>query len=120
MNYAEFQESVAGRPPKRLSYADELLLMFRKEDGTYCGKFKPVERWYNAPHRKLRQQGLIKAGPLKLSIMGSRGEYIWFLTDKGKAEVEKAYERHKKYKSDLEVWGATVREARKRWREMHD
>ena len=115
MLYAEHQHRIAGRPPKQLSYMDQLLLMHRRADGTYCGKFKPIDRWYNSAHLKARREGLLKAGPLKIALEKGPGHYIWWLTDKGQNATEEAFVRQQKREEELKAWGEKVREARKLW-----
>ena len=120
MLYSEHQHRIAGRPPKQLSYMDQLLLMHRRADGTYCGKFKPIDRWYNSAHLKARRDSLISAGPVKVSLMDGPEANIWWLTDKGKKAVEEAFIRKQKYDEELKLWGEKVREARKLWKQQHE
>ena len=120
MLYSEHQHRIAGKPPKQLSYLDQLLLMHRRVDGTYCGKFKPIDRWYNNAHLKARRSGLIQAGPLKIALEKGPGHYIWWLTDKGESVAEEAAVRQQQYSEELKVWGEKVREARKLWQQQHE
>jgi hypothetical protein len=120
MLYSEHQHRIAGRPPKQLSYMDHLLLMHRRADGAYCGKFKPIDRCYNSAHLKARQQGLIKAGPIKIALAKGPSNYIWWLTDKGQKAAEEAWVRQQKYNENLAAWGEKVREARKLWKQQRE
>ena len=117
MLYSEHQERIAGKPPKGISYLDQVLLMHRKPSGEYVGKLKPYEHWYSRAHLKARRDGLLTAGPIKWAICGGPAEHFWFLTDKGKAAAEAAFARHCEYSTNLAAWGEKVQEARRLWQQ---
>lgn len=118
MIYSEHQRRIAGNPPKRISTLDKILLMHCKADGSFVGKFKPPERWFSRAHLKARRDGLLRAAGPQWSLLGSRPMHMWFLTDKGKAEAERAKARMAQYDEALKAWGERVQEARRLWLEM--
>lgn len=83
MTYSE--KLVGRRCPKSPKHMDTYLAgyVIDPEESRFGGKFTPTESWLRSPHKKARQQGLIRLLD-KWSIMGSRPMERWHLTEKGK------------------------------------
>lgn len=115
-----YAETLAGPPPKRPSFRDELLAGFVKEDGTFCGRGAPYglpEKHLMPAHRKLRQDGLIV-----LSMdLGEIGKIFRLREgEKAAAAAREARRVVDAYQADLKAWHSTFLEAHRALQKPRD
>ena len=98
-----WSEELVGRPvPKDSPYIDHIMAGYVKEDGTFCGRMEPGDRWLRPAFTKAKRNGWVKASILSFG----KGATIYFLTERGEPEALAAKERVK-----------AVRETRRQWSE---
>jgi hypothetical protein len=85
-----FGEQLVGRKlPADATYIDQIMASFVKDDGTFCGRMEPGDRWLRAPWKKcVRAQWVRSSG-----IGFGKGMVIYFLTERGETEARAAKER---------------------------
>lgn len=120
------EQLVGRRLPSPASYMDTYLAGYVKNAETqeFSNRFAPSDSWMRPSHTKARKSGFIKALD-KWSIMGSKPEYMWTLTDKGKEAALEAYVRYHKAEEARKQWGADCAQAfkdlkREKTREISD
>ncbi|WP_457659614.1 hypothetical protein [Sinorhizobium medicae] len=95
-----WSEELVRRPvPKDSPYIDQIMAGYVRDDGTFCGRMEPSDRWLRPAFAKIKRRGWIEA-----SFGFGKGAVIFFLSDRGKPEALAAKERVK-----------AVREARRQW-----
>ncbi|MEB2845956.1 hypothetical protein [Endobacterium cereale] len=94
------EELVGRKLPADAKYGDVLMAGFVREDGKFCGRMEPIDRWLRAPWKKCRRAGWVKASALSFG----KNATIYFLTERGEAEALAAKERVR-----------AAREARAQW-----
>lgn len=95
-----WSEELVGRPvPKDSPYIDQIMAGYVEEDGTFCGRMEPGDRWLRPAFGKIKRAGWVES-----SFGFGKGAVIFFLTERGKPEALAAKERVR-----------AVREARVQW-----
>jgi hypothetical protein len=96
-----WSEQLVGRHcPKDAPYIDQIMAGYVKEDGSFCGRMEPVDRWLRPAFTKTKRKGWVKASILSFG----KGATIFFLTERGEPEALAAKARV-----------IAAREARRQW-----
>lgn len=103
------EKLVGRRLPKDPSYLDLILAGFVKEDGSFCGQFKPIESYYSAAHLKARRSGYIRAG-ISIGFGSGGSSSIWYLTPKGEEAARAAHARVDFIRKERALWAEECRD----------
>ena len=96
-----WSEELVGRPvPRDAPYIDQIMAGYVKEDGTFCGRMEPGDRWLRPAFSKVKRKGWVESSILSFG----KGATIFFLTERGKPEALAAKDRVR-----------AVRDARQQW-----
>lgn len=94
------EELVGRKLPADAKYIDTIMAGFVRDDGTFCGRMEPIDRWLRAPWKSCRRAGWVKASILSFG----KNATIFFLTESGEAEALAAKGRVKSAREAREQW----------------
>jgi len=96
------EEMVGRKLPPEAKYIDTIMAGFVRDDGTFCGRMEPGDRWLRAPWKKC-----VRAGWVKSSGIGfGKNAVIYFLTVRGEVEALAAKERVVATRKARDQWSA--------------
>lgn len=103
-----WSEQLVGRPcPKDAPYIDQIMAGYVKEDGSFCGRMEPLDRWLRPAFTKMKRKGLVAASILSFG----KGATIFFLTERGEPEAVAARQRVIAAREARHQWGKDFNEA---------
>lgn len=108
-----WSEQLVGRPcPKDAPYIDQIMAGYVKEDGSFCGRMEPVDRWLRPAFTKMKRKGWVSASILSFG----RGATIFFLTERGEPEAAAAKERVTAVREERRQWSQDFNEAYRKFK----
>lgn len=91
--------------PKDPKHLDTVMSWFAGSDGELKNSFPPIDSYLKPAFKQARRNGWVRSTKFGLSIMGSKPDMLWELTENGKPEAIAARQRVDAIKAAQKEWG---------------